>query len=59
MVEVRTQHGKPKGLANLLTQPKDALDIEDGEIDPTSDLDSSIKSDSGHIVESFCEEWVC
>ena len=59
MVEVRTLHGKPKGLANLLMQPKDALNIEDGEIDPTSDLDSSIKSDSGHIVESFCEEWVC
>lgn len=58
-VEVRTQHGEPEGLADLLTQPEDALDTEDEEIDPIFDLDCSMKSDSGHIAESFCEEWVC
>ena len=58
-VEVRDQHGEPEGLADLLTQPEDALDTEDEVIDPTFDLDSSMKSDSEHIAESFCEEWVC
>ena len=56
---MRTLHGEPEGLANLLTQPEDVLDTEDEEIDPTFDLNSRIKSDSGHIAESFCEEWVC
>ena len=32
MVEVRTQHGGPEGLANLFTKPEDALDTEDEEI---------------------------
>ena len=58
-VEVSAQHGEPEGLADLLMQPKDALDTEDEEIDPIFDLDCSMKSDSGHIAESFCEEWVC
>ena len=27
-------------------------------IDPTFDLDTSIRSDTDHMVDSFCEEWI-
>ena len=37
---------------------EDALDTEDEAVDPMFDLDSSMKSDTDHIAETFCEEWV-
>lgn len=36
----------------------EALDTDDEEIDPSFDLDSSMKSDTVHLVDTFCEEWV-
>ena len=36
----------------------DALDTEDEDVDPSFDLDSSLKSDSNHIIDNFCEKWV-
>ena len=45
-------------LAQLLSMPEDTLDTDDEAIDPSFDLDSSMKSDFNHIVENFCEEWV-
>ena len=36
--------------------PDDALDTDDEAVDPSFDLDSSVRSDTDHIVETF---WVC
>lgn len=44
--------------AGLVVMSEEALDTEDESVDPTFDLDSSIKSDVDHIVKSFCEDWV-
>ena len=52
--EFRTE---PEGLAKLLVCD-DALDTEDEDVDPSFDLDSNLKSDSDHIIDNFCEEWV-
>ena len=46
-------------LAQLIVMPEDALDTDDETVDPSFDLDSSIKSDVDHTVETFCEDWVC
>ena len=53
--EVRTE---PEGLAELLMLCSDALNTEDEEVDPSFDLDSSLKSDNNHIIGNFCEEWI-
>lgn len=37
---------------------EDALDTENEDVDPSFDLDSSLKEDVDHIVDNFCEEWV-
>lgn len=42
----------------MLNLSHDATDTENEEADPSFDLDSSMKSDSKHVVETFCEEWV-
>ncbi len=39
--------------------PDNALDTDDETVDPSFDLDSSMRSDVDHAVESFCEDWVC
>ncbi len=39
--------------------PEDALGTDDKTVDPSFDLDSSMRSDVDHAVESFCEDWVC
>ena len=61
-IEVRNEHGETDGreddLFRLVTMSEDALDTEDEPVDPTFDLDSSMKSDTDHIAETFCEEWV-
>ena len=45
-------------LAQLLSMPEEALDTDDEAVDPSFDLDSSMKSDVDHLEENFCEEWV-
>ena len=52
--EFRTE---PEWLAELLVC-SDALGTEDEDVDPSFDLDSNLKSDSDHIVDNFCEEWI-
>ena len=46
-------------LTTLITMDKDALDTDDEAVDPSFDLDSSVRSDVDHLVDSFCEDWVC
>lgn len=59
---MRNEQGEADGqeddLSRLVTMSDDALDTEDKAVDPTFDLDSSMKSDADHIAETFCEEWV-
>lgn len=52
------ERNEPEDISDLLNLSHDAIDTENEEIDPSFDLDSSIKSDSEHAVEAFCEEWV-
>ena len=43
----------------LLLGPSDNLaDTDDEDVDPSFELESSILSDTDHMVDSFCEEWV-
>ena len=49
--------GELSGLSQLLTMSDDALDTEDDRKDPTFDLDSSMKEDEDHMMDTFCEEW--
>ena len=43
---------------DLLTMSEDALDTENEEIDPTFDLDASIKPKSAYLIETFCDDWI-
>ena len=54
----REERLEPAGLADLLDLSVDALDTEDEAVDPSFDMDASIKSDNGHIMDNFCEERV-
>ena len=36
----------------------DIFNTKDENVDPSFDLDSILKSDSDHIIDNFCEEWV-
>ena len=44
-------------LAQLVTVSEDALDTDEA-VDPSFDLDSSMKSDANHVQEGFCEDWI-
>ena len=59
---MRNERGETDGqeddLSRLVMMSEDALDTEDEAVDPTFDLDSSMKSDTDHIAETICEEWV-
>ena len=61
-IEVRNERSETDSreddLSRLVTMSEDALDTEGEAVDPTFDLDSSMKSDTDHIAERFCEEWV-
>ena len=48
---------EPETVANLLNLSHEAKDT-DNEEDPSFELDSSIKSDTHHLLDTFCEEWV-
>lgn len=45
-------------LSALITMSDEALDTEDETVDPTFNLDDSMKSDTDHMCENFCEDWV-
>ena len=54
----REGRAEPEGLVDLLELSDEAIDTEDESVDPSFDIDVSIKSDSGYIADNFCEEWV-
>ena len=45
-------------VADLLNLSHDAQDTDNEEKDPSFELDSSLKSDTHHLLDTFCEEWV-
>ena len=45
-------------MQELLDLSHKAANTDDEELDPSFDLDSSVKSDTHHQSETFCEEWV-
>ena len=45
---------EPVGFTEHLAQPDFALDTDDEAVDPTFDLDASLKSDRDHMIETFC-----
>ena len=47
------QREEHKELVDLLNLSVDALDTEDEDVDPSFDMDTSIKSDSGHMTIPF------
>ena len=50
--------GETSGLAGVLTLSDDALNTDDEAADPSFNLDASLKEDTDHTMESFCENWV-
>ena len=38
--------------------PESVLDTENEDVDPSFDLDASMKSASDHMIESFCKYWI-
>ena len=39
-----------------MTMSEAVLDTEDKAVDPSFDLNSSMKCDVDHLIESFCED---
>ena len=44
-------------LSGLLSINEDSIDTEDDFVDPSFDLDNSVRNDYDHLVERFCEDW--
>lgn len=57
-IDEQAQIEQPSSLQDLIVMSDDALDTENEELDPTFDLDASMKSDSDHLIETFCEDFV-
>ena len=49
---------EPEGLVDLQELSDEAIDTEDESVDLSFAIDVSIKSDSGHVADIICEEWV-
>lgn len=49
---------EPEDIKELLNLLHDAIDTDYEETDPSFDLDSSIRCDKEHSIESSCEDWV-
>ena len=46
-------------LVQLAEMTEDAIDTDDEAVDPSFDMNDSIKSGTDHVFETFCEDWVC
>ena len=49
---------EPDNMENLLNLSQEAANTDDEGQDPSFNLDSSLKSDTQHQIETICEEWV-
>ena len=57
-ISANVEEGASSDFTELLTMSEEALDTDDEDIDPSFDLDSSMKADTDHTMEQFCEGWV-
>ena len=48
---------EPQTMIDLLNTSPETTNTEDEDIDPSFELNSSIKSDTSHRLETFSEEW--
>ena len=51
-------HGDVLDIDDLMELSQDALNTSRESVDPSFNLDSSVKSDDDFVSESFCENWV-
>ena len=56
--EERETRPEPEELADLLTLSENAINTDNEAVDPTFNMDASIRSDIDHMTDNFCEEWV-
>jgi len=52
------QEPEAETMQELLDLSQEAANTDNEELDPSFDLDTSVKSDTPHQIEAFCEEWV-
>ena len=57
LIEVQSECDEPS-LTELALMTKEELNMDDEEVDPSFNLESSIKSETDHVIDQFCEEWV-
>ena len=55
---VDTSISEPENIKDLLNLSQEAANADNEDCDPSFSLDSSLKSDTQHQIETFCEEWV-
>ena len=51
-------YGDVSEISELMGLSQDAMDTDNEDVDPTFDLDVSLKSDDDYMIENFCEDWV-
>ena len=49
---------EPEGLQELLDLSIEALYTDNEDVDPSFDLDASLRSDTSHMAGMFCEDWI-
>ena len=58
LIEVQSERDE-HSLTELASMPEEALNTDIEGVDPSFDLDSSMKSETDHVIEQFCKGWVC
>lgn len=53
------QRKEPQMIIDLLNISLEAVNTEDEDVDPSFELNSSIKSDTAYRLVTFSKEWVC
>lgn len=51
-------YGAVSDVEDLMGLSQEALNTDSESVDPSFNLDTSVKSDDEFLSESFCEEWV-
>ena len=53
-----THTAEVSDVAEFLDISIDEEEVDNEDTDPSFDLDARMKSDSGHMVEQFCDNWI-
>lgn len=57
-LESEQLYGDVSEISDLMGLSQDALDTDDEAVDPSFNLDSSLKGDQDFLADQFCEDWV-